>query len=118
MILIFDKVIRADLQSAVKNWKNLDEKFGSGTCSTERVVELEEDLDRCLKNAWTPMKNPCYFLEIINKCMDHFNECYSNQILKQSKSSFFDLTIGKNYALKKYVQLTLNTGYFTVGQKI
>ena len=44
LIMIFDKVIHADLQSAVKNWKNLDEKFGSGTCSTERVVELDEDL--------------------------------------------------------------------------
>ena len=109
IILISDKVIHADLQSAVKNWKNLHEKFGSGICSTERVVELEKDLDRCLKNAWTPMKNPCYFLEIINKCMDHFNECYSNQVLKQSKSAFFDLTIGKKYALKNYDQFRLIT---------
>ena len=95
-LMVFLFVVAA---SAEEDLMGFFEKYGSGSCSEERINELEKQDNNCTDHEESKIQDDwddewCTYIENILKCMDPYKECYDSAVMKKLNTTILNFTVG------------------------
>ena len=120
VVLMFVVVASAD-----EDLMGFFEKYGSGSCSEERINELEKQDNNCTDHEESKIQDDwddewCTYLEKILKCMDPYKECYGSAEMTKLNTTILKFTVdimegvSKDFEKLKdcpiYLDLVANSG--------
>ena len=86
---------RPDLNSVINNMVEISQEIGTGTCTQQRIHELNQALQRCTTQARRSLGYSATACSVINpmmRCMDPMGECYTTQELNSLKGVTLEYT--------------------------
>ena len=94
LVLIFVVVASAD-----DDLMGFFEKYGSGSCSDEKIDQLEKQDKNCTDHEESKIQDDwddewCTYIENILKCMDSYKECYDSAVMKKLNTTILNFTVG------------------------
>ena len=94
LVLIFVVVASAD-----DDLMGFFEKYGSGSCSDEKIDQLEKQDKICTDHEESKIQDDwddewCTYIENILKCMDPYKECYGSAVMKKLNTTILNFTVG------------------------
>ena len=97
LVLIF--VVLASADDDHQDLMGFFEKYGSGSCSEEKINLLEKQDDNCTEHEESKIQEDwddewCTYIENILKCMDPYKECYGSAEMMKLNTTILKFTVG------------------------
>ena len=86
---------RPNLQAAINNLVEFGQEAGAGTCTQQRINELNQALQRCTTHVQRGLgysSTICLVIAPMMQCMEPISECYTTQELNTLKGVTLEYT--------------------------